>query len=130
MLDVHSVHSMTPMGNYQSEGKRKSKGKKVKGDTKAMNNVGKNKNEKRKVKFPCKICTNNHLTHQFPWLEEAQKLFTQQHPVVLTNPFPQEKNMAQYSSSMNAPGGNQGAPAPNSNNGAMKIYIMRSNDHL
>jgi hypothetical protein len=124
--DVHSVQSTNPKGNQQSEGKRKYKNKKGKGDKKAVNNVGEGKNEKRKVKFLCNLCTDDHLTHQFPQLEEAQNLLAQQQPVMLTNPFPQGKNMAQASSSMNAPGGNQGAPMPNANNKATNIYMMRS----
>jgi ribosomal protein L44E len=91
-LDVHSVQSKNPKGNQQTEGKRKSKKKKGKGDKKAANNVGEGKNEKRKVKFPCNLCTNSHLTHQFPRLEEAQNLLAQQQPFVLTNPFAQGKN--------------------------------------
>jgi hypothetical protein len=51
MSYVHSVQSMNPKGNQQSEGKRKSKNKKGKGDKKVVNNVGEGKNEKRKVKF-------------------------------------------------------------------------------
>jgi hypothetical protein len=70
------------------------------------------------------------LTHQFPQLEEAQNILAQQQPVVLTNPFPQGKNMAQASSSMNVPGGNQGAPMLNANNGATNVYMMRSDAHL
>ena len=38
--------------------------------------------------------------------------------------------MGQASSSMNEPGGNQGAPMPNANNGATNVYMMRSNAHL
>jgi hypothetical protein len=89
--DVHSVQSTNPKGNQQTEGKRKSKNKKGKGDKKAANNVGEGKNEKRKVKFPCKLCMDDHLTHQFPQLEEAQNLLAQQQPTMLTNPFPQGK---------------------------------------
>jgi hypothetical protein len=54
----------------------------------------------------------------------------QQQPVVLTNPFPQGKNLAQASSSTNVPGGNQGAPMPNTNNGATNVYMMKSEAHL
>jgi hypothetical protein len=130
MSDVQSVHSMNQKGNQQSKGKRKSKGKKGKGDKKDVNNSDKGKNEKRKVKFPCKLCMDDHLTHQFPQLEEAQNLLKKQQPIVITNPFPQGKNMSQASSSTNAPGGNQGAPTPNANNGATNVYMMRSYAHL
>jgi hypothetical protein len=63
---------MNPKGNQQPEGKIKAKGKKGKGDKKVANNVGEGKNEKKKVKFPCNLCMDDHLTHQCPWLEEAQ----------------------------------------------------------
>jgi hypothetical protein len=57
-----------PKGNQQPEGKIKGKGKKGKGgnDKKVANNVGEGKNEKKKVKFSCKLCTDDHLTHQCP----------------------------------------------------------------
>jgi hypothetical protein len=55
---------------------------------KVANNVGEGKNEKRKVNFSCKIFIDNHLTHQFPRLEESQKLLAQQQLVVLSNCFP------------------------------------------
>jgi hypothetical protein len=84
----------------------------------------------KKVKFPCNLCTDDHLNHQCPRLEEAQNLLEQHQPVVLTNPFSQGKNMAQASSSTNAPGGNHGTPMPNSNNGARNIYMMTSYAHL
>jgi hypothetical protein len=116
MSDVHSVQSTTPKANQQTEGKKKHKNKKGKGDKKAANNVGEGKTEKRKVKFLCKICTDDHLTHLFPQLAEAQKLLAQQQPVVLTNPFPQGKNMAQDSTSTSMVGGSQGPPVPNPNN--------------
>jgi ribosomal protein L44E len=77
-LDVHSVKSTNPKGNQQTEGKRKSKNKKGKGDKKVVNNIGERKNEKRKVKFPCKICMDDHLTHQCPRLKESQNLLAQQ----------------------------------------------------
>jgi hypothetical protein len=70
------------------------------------------------------------LTHQCPQIEEAQKLLAQQQPIVLTNPFPQGKNMAQASSSTNLPRGNQGAPTLNANTGATNVYMMRSYAHL
>jgi hypothetical protein len=38
--------------------------------------------------------------------------------------------MTQDSSSTNALGGNQGAPKINANNGAIKLYIMRSDAHM
>jgi hypothetical protein len=56
--DVHSVQSMTPKGPQQPGGKKKGKGKKGGGgnDKKDGNNVEGEKNENKKVNFPCKLC--------------------------------------------------------------------------
>ena len=85
---------MAPKGTQQPGGKNK-KGKDKKGGEKNKNknvksdaNVGGAKKEKKKVKFPCKICSDDHLTHQFPKMEEAQCLLVQQHHLVLKNLFP------------------------------------------
>jgi hypothetical protein len=86
--------------------------------------------KKRKVKFPCNICMENHLTHQFPWLEEAQNLLAQERSLVLTNPFSQEKKLAQDSSSTNTPGGNKGSPTLNVKKRATNIYMMKSKANL
>jgi hypothetical protein len=95
-----------------------------------MNNVCDGKNEKWKVKFMCNIFMNDHLTHQFPQLEESQKILAQQQVVVLRNPFPQGKNISQASSSRNVLGGNQRSPTHNANNGSKNIYMIRSNPHM
>jgi hypothetical protein len=108
--DVHSVQSTNPKANQQPEGKKKQWNKKGKGEKKATNNVGGGKMEKRKSKYPCNLCTEDHLTHLCPRLAEAQKLLVQQQPVVLTNPFPHGKNMAQASTSSSVEGGSQGPP--------------------
>jgi hypothetical protein len=60
---------------------------------KLNNNVVEGKKEKRKVKFPYKICKYDHLTHLCPKIEEASRLIMQP-PAVLTNPFPHNQNMA------------------------------------
>jgi hypothetical protein len=59
------------------------------------------------VKFPCKICTDDHLTHFFPELAEALRLLYLP-PSVLTNPFPHNQHMASSSSNAeNVAGGSQ-----------------------
>jgi hypothetical protein len=74
---------MALKGTQQPGGKNK-KGKDKKGggnnnkNPKFDVNVGGAKKEKRKVKFPCNICSEDHLTHQCPKLEEAQCLLVQQ----------------------------------------------------
>jgi hypothetical protein len=82
-FDVHSVQIKTSKGPQQPSEKKKGKGKKGSGgnNKKYDKNVEGAKDEKRKVKFPCKICDEYHLTHQFPWMEESQCLIklNQQH---------------------------------------------------
>jgi len=71
--NVHSVQTKTSKGPPQPINKRKGKGKKCGGgnNKKLDKNAKGEKDEKRKVKFPCKSCDDDHLTHQFPWMEEA-----------------------------------------------------------
>jgi hypothetical protein len=92
---------MAPKGTQQPGGKAK-KGKDKKGgggnkNEKSDAKYGGEKKEIKKVKFPCKICGGDHLTHQCPQMEEANHLIKQNNnnkqPVVLKNPFPQGKNM-------------------------------------
>jgi hypothetical protein len=51
------------------------------------------------VKFPCKICTYDHLTHLCPKLAEDVRLLSLP-LVVLTNPFPHNHHMASSSSNV------------------------------
>ena len=79
-------------GNQQPGGKKK-KGKKGEGNQnkpKPTTNADGDKKEK-KVKFPCKLCQEDHLTHQCPLLDQAQKLLKSQQPVVLKDPFPKDR---------------------------------------
>ena len=57
-----------------------------------MNNDGGDKQPKRKVKFPCKLCKDDHLTHLCPQMEESLK-FIAQGPAMFTNPLPNNQNM-------------------------------------
>ena len=49
------------------------------------------------MKFPCKLCAGDHLTHLFPKIQDAQCLLAQQgsssSQAVLTNPFPQGQQL-------------------------------------
>jgi hypothetical protein len=67
-FDVHFVKTKTPKGPQHLKDKRKGKGKKGVGDNnKSLDkNVEGEKDEKIKVKFPCNICDDDHLTHEFP----------------------------------------------------------------
>jgi len=121
--NVHSLQSLkNPNGDQQLDGnKRKGlnnhKGGKNGNKPKDKDNNGKQndnaregKKEKRKVKFPCKLCTDDHLTHLCPKLVEAARILNLP-PDVLTNPFPQNQHLASSSSNAgNAPGGSQNPP--------------------
>jgi hypothetical protein len=70
-------------------------------------NASGGKKEKKKVKFPCKLCTNDHLTHLCMKLEEDVRILTLP-PTVLNNPFPHNQHLASSSSnSRNAVSGSQ-----------------------
>ena len=63
-------------GNQHPSGKRK-KGKRGEGNQnkpKTTNNFDGGKKDKKKVKFPWKLCQGDHLNHQFPLIDQAQKL--------------------------------------------------------
>jgi hypothetical protein len=122
--DVHFVQSLTnPNGNQQPRGnKKKGLGNNRKGqknsnkpkdngnNEKLNNNSSEGNKERRKVKFPCKLCIDDHLTHLCPKLAEAARLLSLS-PGVLTNPFPHNQHIA--SSSLNAENvvsGNQNPP--------------------
>jgi hypothetical protein len=59
------------------------------------------------VKFPCKLCTDDHLTHLCPKLTEVARILNLL-SVVLINPFPHNHHLASSSSNAgNAHGGSQ-----------------------
>jgi hypothetical protein len=45
------------------------------------------------VKFPCKLCTDDNLTHLCPKLAEVARILAQL-PTVLANPFPHNQHLA------------------------------------
>ena len=99
-------------GNQHPCGKKK-KGKKGEGNQnkqKPTNNADGGKKEKKKVKFPCKLCHEDHLTHLCPLIEQAQKLLKGQQSVVLKDPFSQGQN---YAFASNVIGGTPNAPDSN-----------------
>jgi hypothetical protein len=73
--EVHSVQLTNPKATQQSEGKKKQR-KKGKGDKKPTNNAGGDTTEKRKARYPCNLCVEDHLTHICPQLARAQKFVT------------------------------------------------------
>jgi hypothetical protein len=80
--------------------------------------------EKRKVRYPYNLCAEDHLTHLFPRLAEAQKFVTQQQQAVLTNPFQHGKNLTQASAS--AEGGSQENCPPPNHACFANIYMVKS----
>ena len=77
-------------GNRQPSGKnkRRKKGEGNQNKQKPANNANGGKKEKKKVKFPCKLCHEDHLTHICPLMEQAQKLLKSQQLAILKDPFP------------------------------------------
>jgi hypothetical protein len=70
-------------------------------------NVGEGKQERRKVKFPYKIFTYDHITHLSPKLAESARLLSLPQDM-LTNPFPYNQHLASSSSNVkNEAGGSQ-----------------------
>ena len=107
-----NVFSETSQKGNQHPGGKKKRGKKGEGNQnkqKPANNADWGKKEKKKVKFPCKLCHEDHLTHICPFMEQAQKLLKAQQPAVLKDPFPQGQNSA---SASNAVGGTPNSPDP------------------
>ena len=82
MADVHSLQSLNQKGNQQPERNKKKGKNNHRGGNKNENanfndknprNAGGDKQSKRKVKFPCKLCKDDHLTYLCPRIEEQVK---------------------------------------------------------
>jgi hypothetical protein len=83
--------------NIHKGGKNNNKPKDNGNNEKTNNNVGEGKKEMRKVKFPCKLFTNDHLTHLCPKIVEVVSLLSLP-PVVMTNHFLHNQHMDSSSS--------------------------------
>ena len=100
-MSVLSVQLSDQKGNQQP-GRNAKKGKNnhnggnrnenVNSNDKNIYNAGGDNNFKRKVKFPCKLCKDDHLTHLCPRMEDASR-FIAQGLAVLSNPLPHNQNM-------------------------------------
>ena len=81
MVSVLSVQSSDQKGNQQpGQNKKKGKNNRTGGNRNENANNDKNtcnavgdKQAKRKVKFPCKLCKDNHLTYLCPRINEASR---------------------------------------------------------
>ena len=95
-FEVLNVQKTSKKGGQKGKSKKERKER----PTNAVNNGGNNgrkedegDNKKtNKVKFPCKLCGESHLTHLCTKISEAKRLLgqpnTTQQMVVLSNPFP------------------------------------------
>jgi hypothetical protein len=96
--------------NNSKGGKNNNKPKDNSNIVKMNTNVGEGMKERRKVKFPCNICTYDHLTHLCPKLVEDARILSLP-LVMLTNPFPHKQHMASISSNVrNVVSGSQNPP--------------------
>ena len=94
--EVFNVQKTSKKGGQKGKSKKERKEK----TTNATSNGGNNdkdedegdKMKKKKVKFPCKLCSESHLTHFCPKINEAKRLLGQpnidQQTNVSSNPFP------------------------------------------
>jgi hypothetical protein len=126
-LEVHSVQTTNPKANQQPEGKKKQR-KKSKGDKKPTDNAGEGTTEKRKARYLCNLCAEDHPTHLCPRLAEAQKFVTQQQQAVLTNPFQHGQNLTQASASTEG-GSHENCPPPHGSSSA-NVYMMKSDTFI
>jgi hypothetical protein len=93
--------------NNRKGGKNVNKPKDNDNNEKTNNNDGEAKRERHKVKFPYKLCIDDHLTHLCPKLAEDGRLLSLP-PAMLVNPFSDNHHMALSSSNaVNAAGGSQ-----------------------
>ena len=130
MVSVLSVQSLDQKGNQQPGQNRKKGKNNHKGGNKNENynsndknyrNAGGGKQSKRKVKFPCKLCKDNHLTYLCHCIDEALR-FLAQGLAVLNNPLPHNKNM--NSRTHDQSGGDQDPPE-SSGRGCITWYMLR-----
>jgi hypothetical protein len=119
--EVHTVQLTNPKATQQPEGKKKQQNN-GKGDKKPNDNAGGDNTEKRKARYPCNFCAEDHLTHLCPRLAEAQNFVTQQQQAVLTNPFQHGQNITQASASTE--GGNQETYPPLNNPSSVNVYMV------
>jgi hypothetical protein len=121
--EVHSIQMTNPMATQQPKGKKKQR-KKGKGNKKPTDNAGEGTTKKRKARYPCNLCAEDHPTHLCPRLAEAQKFVTQQQQAMLTNPFQHMQNLTQASTSVEG-GSQENYPAPN-NSSSANVYMVKS----
>jgi hypothetical protein len=86
------------------------------------------RNHKRKLKFPCLICGDDHFTRDCPHRDEVAKLFKgNSQPVVLTQPFPQQQSMVSQALAPPAGGSSSHPPSDEASTSA-HIYMFNGID--
>jgi hypothetical protein len=142
LVDVNYVQSsIDPNGNQQPGGNKK-KGQcnnrkggrnndnKIKDKTnndRLKVNASEGKKEKWKVKFPCNLCIDDHLTHLCPKLKEDERLLYILVDV-LTNLFAHNQKMPSISSNAeNAASGSQNPPVHDSDRLCFNMFKSHIN---
>ena len=91
--EVLNVQKTNKKGGQKGKSKkeRKERTANAAGNNGRKEDEGDNK-KTSKVKFPCKLCGESHLTHLCPKISEAKRLLGQpnaaQQTTILSNPFP------------------------------------------
>jgi hypothetical protein len=117
--------------SQQSGGKKKTKNKNKKNNNNEQPKYQKpppaNENQpRRKSKFPCLICGDDHYTRGYPHCDEVAKLFKgNSKPVVLTQPFPQQQSMVSQTPSL---GGSSSHPSHDEALTSDHIYLFNGID--
>jgi hypothetical protein len=74
--EFSAVHAIEESSTTWREEEEQKKILIMKGTQQAQNNASGGTKEK-KMKFPCNICGDDHLTHQFPRMDEIHHYFSQ-----------------------------------------------------
>ena len=95
--------SQKPTGKNKRNKKKASSSEEQSDNQNNPNQKNAAKNEKIKekhIKFPCRICAEDHLTYKCPQLQEGTYFITNKDsgrtPVVLHNPFPNPQQQQQH----------------------------------
>jgi hypothetical protein len=90
---VNSTPSQQPRGKKKARKKTKKNNNNEQPKTQPQTPAA-GKQPQQKPKFPCLICGDDHYTRDCPHRDEVAKIFKgNSQPVVLTQPFPQQKSL-------------------------------------
>jgi hypothetical protein len=98
------------------------------GDKRPNNNDGRGNTYKRKWKYDCNLYMEDHPTHLFPRLAEAQKLLRIVAAYCINKPI---STWEKYHSSLFERGwGKSGTPMYSSNPSVLNIYMMKGDNYI